>query len=75
MDCGGGAASNKVVVIGVQMEWTLLPNFVWGAMHCNINKLIGKACCPVQDTAPSVKQTQGMSVNVSVLGDVSGYPE
>lgn len=75
MDYGGGAASNKVVVIGVQMEWALLPTFVWGTVHCNINKLIGKACCLVQDTVPSVKQTQGMSVNMSVLGDVAGYPE
>lgn len=75
MDCGGGAASSKVVVIGVQMEWALLPTFAEGAVCCNINKLIGKVCCPVQDTISSVKQMQGMNLNVSVWGDVAGRPE
>ena len=55
MDCGGGAASNKVVVIGLQMEWTLSPTLVQGAVCCSINNLIGKVCCPVQDIVSSVK--------------------
>ena len=43
MDCGGGAASSQVVVIGVQMEWALPPTLVQGTVRCNINELIGKS--------------------------------
>ena len=43
MDCGGGAASSQVVVIGVQMEWALSPTLVQGTVRCNINELIGKS--------------------------------
>lgn len=55
MDCGGGAASNKVVVIGLQMEWALSATLAQGAVCCSINNLIGKVCCPVQDIVSSVK--------------------